>query len=208
MQELSPEQRDAIGEIVNLGVGLGASALSQMTDDEILLSVPQVDLVSRRDAAKAVIGDTQRRLTAVVEHFDGGFGGQALLLFPEEKSLQLARTLLGDAVQLDAMTELEENALLEVGNVILNACLGAFADSLDLEIQTQLPFMIQGTAEQLLGRRSPEDEDGVVACLCIDFSLRFQAIGGFVTFMLDLGSIRRLKECVDVYLAALATLDG
>ena len=60
--------------------------------------------------------------------------GNAILLFPKSNSLQLVRTLLKDQVPLDNLTELEQEALLEVGNVMLNACFGTVTNLLQLNI--------------------------------------------------------------------------
>ncbi len=45
--ELSELQEDAISELLNIGMGTAASALSQMVGEEVMLSVPSVTIVPR-----------------------------------------------------------------------------------------------------------------------------------------------------------------
>jgi chemotaxis protein CheC len=204
MDGLTPAQRDSIGELINMGVGMAASSLSKMTHEEVLLSVPSVEVVDRRQATQYVEERVSNRLTAVRERFTGGFAGDAWLLFPEKKSLELVRTLLSDDVPLDMMTELEQGALVEVGNIILNACLGTFADSLKIEMATELPEFFEGSSAEFFSTNKPEDvEEDVVLFISIDFTLQGQDIGGYVTFVLGLNSLNRLTAHVDAYLAGI-----
>ncbi len=43
------DEKDAFAELINVGMGLAASALSSMLGQEILLSVPSVEFISRQE---------------------------------------------------------------------------------------------------------------------------------------------------------------
>ena len=74
---------DALSELVNIGVSRAAASLRTMIGQEILLSVPSVQVVTRSQAAQ-IIGDRDREnLVAVHQAFDGDISGRALLIFPE-----------------------------------------------------------------------------------------------------------------------------
>lgn len=201
MIDLTDAQRDAIGEMVNMGVGLAADSLSQMTDAEVLLTVPRVSLLTRCEAAASIAAEAAGTLSAVTQRFSGGFGGDALLLFPEIHSLELVRMLLRSDVPLVDMTDFEEETLLEVGNILLNACLGTFADTLRIELETELPCLGKGDAHTLIARTSGAED--AVLCLRIQFSLKDHPIKGYLTFVLDVGSVEKLKFHVDTYLTGL-----
>lgn len=202
MESLTSAQQDAIGELINMGVGIAAGSLSEMTHEEVLLSVPSVEVVDRDQATQYISERVSNRLTAVRETFAGGFSGEAWLLFPEKKSLELVRTLLSDHdVPLEIMTEIEQGALVEVGNIILNACLSAFADSLDIELTTEVPRFFEGSCAELFSEgRTEGSDDDVILFISIDFTIQGQDISGYVTFVLGLGSLKRLKAHVDAYL--------
>jgi chemotaxis protein CheC len=202
MDTLTPAQRDAIGELVNMGVGKAGASLSAMTHEEVLLTVPKVELVDRERATQYVDETISHRLTAVRERFSGGFSGDAWLIFPEKKSLELVRTLLCDDVPLEIMTELEQGALVEVGNIILNACLSTFSDSLEIEVATELPIFFEGSPADLFAVGASKNIEADVALfISTDFTLQGQDINSYVTFVLSLGSLQLLKAHVDTYLA-------
>ena len=60
----------------------------------------------------------------------GGFFGAALLIFPEKNSLELVRAVAGDHLSFEDILELEQEALAEIGNVILNGCMATIANLL------------------------------------------------------------------------------
>ena len=58
--DLNELQRDALGEIFNIGVGRAASSLSQIVNDTVLLSAPEVTLVRREEASRVLLGSEFR----------------------------------------------------------------------------------------------------------------------------------------------------
>ncbi|MGV8950695.1 MAG: chemotaxis protein CheC, partial [Cypionkella sp.] len=117
-------ERDALTELVNIGVSRAAASLRKMVGKQVLLSVPSVEVVTK-EAAAALIGQRESDdLVAIRQQFDGAFSGKALLIFPEDNSLELVRVIVGDEVDDAEVAQLKDEALAETGNVILNGCLG------------------------------------------------------------------------------------
>jgi chemotaxis protein CheC len=107
---LDEVERDALAELVNIGVSRAASSLRIMVGREILLSVPDVAILPRGRAA-GIIGDHQKaRLVAVRQDFEGDFSGRAMLIFPETKSLELVWAVAGGALPLEDIMALEQAA--------------------------------------------------------------------------------------------------
>jgi len=71
---LTELQRDTITELLNIGMGCAAAALSEMVGEEVALSVPCVEVLSRRDAAVLVREKGCERIVAVLQEFSGFFG--------------------------------------------------------------------------------------------------------------------------------------
>ena len=129
MTELSELQKDALGELLNIGMGRASASLSEMVGEEVELSVPKVDTLSRDEAIIRINSLVGNKVTAIKESFKGAFWGDALLLFPENHSLELVRALIkDDTLPAEMISEMEQEALTEVGNIILNACLGSLAN--------------------------------------------------------------------------------
>jgi chemotaxis protein CheC len=199
IQLLSEVQCDAITELLNIGMGQAAGSLSEMVNEEVKLSVPSLELLSRQNAVYHLNEQPHSRIVAVKQHFDGPFWGDAVLLFPQEKSLELVRALIKDEVPLDMLTELEQDALTEVANVILNCCLCSLANILSQEVESDLPIFITGSALDVLDACIAHGDD-VVMFLRMDFALQTKDINGYVAFILEVPSIERFKTNVDRYL--------
>lgn len=201
MDELSEIQHSAITEMLNIAIGRAAAALNDLVDEEVALSVPQVIFTSRREAARLIDQRAGATACAVMQEFEGSFAGNAMLIFPEAKSLALVRLMIGEAVPLETLTELEQEALTEVGNIVLNASLGTLANLLEMEIDSSLPVYLNGTGAAILqdavGKGSDDDWTLLVE---VDFDLAVSAISGYVLLMLDVVSAQRFTALVDAYM--------
>lgn len=196
---LSELQKDAICEMLNIGMGQAAASLSAIISEELKLSIPTVELLSRQEAANIISSDPQRRIAGVKQHFEGPFWGDALLLFPQEKSLQLVRALVKEELPPELLAELEQDALTEVGNIILNSCLGSFGNVLTQEVTSDLPLFINGSALEVLYTAKPQERD-VVMFMRVEFSTHNRSISGYVAFLLEIPSIAQFKVNIDKYL--------
>src|ERR1700685_2803657 len=141
---LTDIEQDALAEIANMGVSRAANSLRQMVGEEVLLSVPAVKIVTRKAASKLVERNNAKKLVAVQQSFEGPFAGRALLIFPEAQSLELVRAIVGEEHTLEDVIDLEQEALAETGNIILNACLATIANVLRHTMRMSLPTVIRG----------------------------------------------------------------
>jgi chemotaxis protein CheC len=205
---LSELEQDALAEIANMGVSRAATSLRQMVGEQVLLSVPGVQIVTRYEAARLVEKGGPPKLVAVQQSFDGPFAGQAMLIFPQAQSLELVRSIVGDQHSLEDVIDLEEEALAETGNVILNACLATIANVLRRTMRMSLPSVIRGDGDTLFktGEHAPEQD--LVLFLYIDFLIKSRDIHGFIALLMDLPSITALKEIVRDFLSDVARQGG
>lgn len=184
MRELSELEDDAVREIFNIGIGAAAESMSMMVDDEVMLAVPRLEFVTRADAAAHLAAATASTVCSVNQEFASTFGGgNAMLMFPEIQSLELARAMIGDESDIDEMTELEQEALTEIGNIVLNACLGSLSNILTDEIFVDLPSFRRGEVDRLLEELVAAED--VVMVLYIQFRLSQRAIDGRLVFIMN-----------------------
>lgn len=192
-------ERDAITELLNVAVSRSAAALSRMVGKPVAMSVPDVRALSRIAALDTIAANRSTPLIAVGEQFSGPFSGRALLVFPETRSLHLVQAIVGEHLSLEEIADLEEDAMIEVGNVILNNCLSGIANMLGCRIEATLPHCFQGGGEQVFKRTIRDDDDGIVLFTSIDFSIRDRDIGGFIILLMDLNAISNLRNAVARY---------
>ena len=163
--ELTDIERDAISEIANMGVSRAAASLRQMVGAQVLLSVPSVSIVSREEAAGLVERGNSPKLVAVQQSFEGPFSGRALLIFPEAQSLELVRSIVGAEQSLEDIIDLEQEALAETGNIILNACLATIANVLRKTMRMSLPSVIRGDGPRCSNPKVARPDDNLVLFL-------------------------------------------
>jgi chemotaxis protein CheC len=190
---LAEIEHDALTELVNIGVSKAAAALRLMVGEEILLSVPSIDVVSHKTAV-ALLGEREGdELVAVRQDFSGAFAGRALLIFPQSNSLELVRAVAGDEMSLEDASAMEQEALAETGNIILNGCLATMANMLRRSLSMSLPEVLHGDGARLFEFGDHPDEDGLVLFLYINFAMQDRDIRGYIAMLMDLPSLASLR---------------
>jgi chemotaxis protein CheC len=192
--DLSELEQDALAEIANLGVSRAATSLRQLVGEQVLLSVPAVKIVTRSTASELVERGGASRLVAVQQSFEGPFSGRALLIFPQAQSLELVRSIVGEDHSLEDVIDLEEEALAETGNIILNACLATIANVLRRTMRMSLPSIVRGDGDALFDVGA--GGGNLVLFLYIDFTIKKHDVRGFIALLMDLPSISALKHIV------------
>src|SRR5438128_2109597 len=86
VRDLKELQIDALREVANIGAGHAATALSQLTNRKIMISVPQINIV-RLEEVPDLLGNPQDVVAAVLMHMLGDLTGRTLLLLPSVPSL-------------------------------------------------------------------------------------------------------------------------
>jgi chemotaxis protein CheC len=188
---LTEFERDALGEISNIAMARAANSLRQMIKHEVLLSVPFIEVVSP-EAATTIV--SKQNLVAVRQDFSGAFSGRALLIFPETNSLELVRAVVGRELPFEDIVNLEDEALSETGNIILNGWVATIANLLKSGLKMSLPVVVRGSSKQLF--TSPETANRSVLFLHISFEISKKAIHGYVALLMDIPSIDALRALI------------
>ena len=207
--ELNDLQRDALTEVVNIGVSRAAVSLRKMVGEQVIMSVPSLELISRNAAAKLIRERESDQLVAVSQDFDGPFAGRALLIFPAASSLSLVRAVAGSAVAEEDVESMEDEALAETGNVVLNGCLASMANMLKQRFILSLPKVVRGDGRLLFEAPiSGTGGTGMVLFLYINFTLSDRALRGYIAMMMDLPSITVLRDMVDEFIERIVGSEG
>lgn len=198
--QLTELQREAMVELVNVSVGAAAAVLSEMANCEIKLNVPQLDQMTRKEVSELIEATVEGDIVSINIETEGFINGKSMLIFSERSSLSLVHAILQEQVPLEMLSEMEEEALTEVGNVVLNACLATFSDQLNERLTTSIPCCVKGPACELIGY-----DDVQVLFIRVNFT--HHAYGeeqGFITLMFDVASMQNIITMVDAYLEQFA----
>jgi chemotaxis protein CheC len=205
---LSELERDALTELVNIGVSRAAASLRRMVGEQVLLSVPAIEVVAHK-AAATLLGEREPdRLVAVRQDFSGAFSGRALLIFPESNSLDLVRAVTGEELSPGEAAEMEVEALAETGNIILNGCLGTMANMLHRSLTMSLPEVLRGDGAHLFQNGALPGDEGLVLFLYINFLVRNRNIRGYIAMLLDMPSLDVLRRLIADFISSVMDDDG
>ena len=209
MNSLSDLQLDALTEVINLGMGTAAAALSEMVQEEVSLSVPSLSFVSKYDVASYIAEKSSNKMTGVTQVFSGRINGDAILLFPEQKSLEIVRLLLNESVPLEVLTEMEQEALSEIGNIIINAGLSSISNFMQTDLTSGLPIHLTGSSLDIMNRASTVvDDDSLVLFVRVDFGIATHAIDGYVVYIMNISSLQEMTKAVDSYIQGFTQVGG
>ena len=197
---ISELELDALTELVNIGVSRAATSLREMVGRQVSLSVPRIELLSCEEAARTISEREDSTLVGVHQSFEGDLSGRALLLFPESNSLELVRAVTGGDLPLEDIINLEQEALAETGNIILNNCLATMANMLKRNLRISLPRIVHGTGATIFDLSGCEPGKDAVLFLYIDFNVRERDIRGYITMLMDLPALAALQRLLQEFI--------
>ncbi|MGC8865862.1 MAG: chemotaxis protein CheC [Bacteroidales bacterium] len=148
---LTNTQKDNLTELINIGFSRAAAALSELTGDRILLEVPKVNVVPVNELSKRLSPMADGEVTTVHQLFAGEVSGDAMLILNRQGALLLTDLLTESetGTYTDFSSTVKE-VLLEVGNIILNSCLGMFGNLLKVHFTFSVPELHINAIEEML----------------------------------------------------------
>jgi chemotaxis protein CheC len=198
--ELNQTQRDALIELLNIGFGRAAAALSQLTGHRVLLEVPQVSVHPINELNKTLRGVLDDQVATVHQIFSGPVAGDALLILNHTAAGMLKELLTNEPplpLPLDASAR---EVLTEVGNILLNACLGTFGNILEVQVSFSVPHLNLDTLQEVL-RSLLVNQEGLRYALIVHagFKLRDAEVKGYLVIVLSVASLDRLIRAVEAW---------
>lgn len=195
---LTGEQKDAITELINISFSRAAASLSELTGHSVLLSVPEIDVHPIDNVQDALEKYVTGEISTVHQIFNGAISGDALLIL-DKHSAKLLADLLVDEVQFsDSFDSSVKEVIIEVGNILLNACLGVFGNLLKVQFTFSVPSLQLQTLEDMLKSIILEKEElRYVMLVFMEFHLRDSSIKGFLIIVLGVTSLDKFLKQVD-----------
>jgi len=138
--KLSAVQADAIQELGNIGAAHAATTLSQMLGSTIEMSVPAIRVVELSQLGQ-YMGEESAAMVAFELQGDIPHGGYILFYITRGSAVRLTNTMLGMTEMNRPFTEMDESALLEVGNIMVSAFLDATAELLGMVMLPSPPAL-------------------------------------------------------------------
>jgi chemotaxis protein CheC len=190
--ELTPSQKDALTELINIGYARAASALSDLTGHRISLEVPEVAVHTIPEVNEKLQALIQGEVASVNQVFTGPISGNGILLLDKEAALLLNR-LLTDRPLVSGFDGAAREVITEVGNIVLNACLGAFGNLLKIQVSFTVPALQIESVKKVLNTLiigNQPLEYALIIHTC--FHLRANDVRGYLVIILGVTSLATL----------------
>lgn len=201
VRELKALQLDALKEVANIGAGHAATALSQLTNRRIMISVPEIN-VARLEEVPELLGNPQEVVAAVLMHMLGDLTGRTLLLFPEMVGRRVCDMLLrrppGTTTAFDVI---EQSCLKEAGNILSGAYMNALSDFMGMLLLPSVPSLVVDLSAAVLTTtylNFGHDRD-FVFCVETEFHIESaEGLRGHFLLLPDLASLKAIFDAIRV----------
>jgi len=196
--ELTTVQTDALTELINIGFGRAAASLSKLTGHRVQLEVPQVTMCPVGELSDTLAPYIEGEIASVHQVFSGPVGGDALLVL-DHRSAGILKELLTDEAALPLSIDASAREVIaEVGNILLNACLGVFGNLLKVQVSFSVPHVTLEGLEAVL-ESVIIDREGLRYALVVHagFRMKGSSVTGYLIIVLSVASVARLMKAVD-----------
>ena len=203
---LSAEEKDILQEIMNIAFGQAAAELAEIINIFVVLNVPFIKVLKAVDLPaflKAEIADYEA-ICMVEQHFWGEFKGSAFLIFPAGSGKELV-TIMGEegtifpfeSAEVDGM---ERETLMEVGNILIGACVGKVAELLGDRVTYSPPrVVVENFASDAIPVETFDLQSSAVVLRTI-FTFKERAVSGFLFLVSKYESIAWLRKALMVFM--------
>jgi chemotaxis protein CheC len=200
IRSLTVLELDALREIANIGAGHAATALSTMTGDTIMISVPMLNVAPLEEAVGRIAAP-EEPVAAVLMHMLGDLTGRTLLVFPQRVAIRLAELMLrrppGSSKELG---EMEQSAIKEAGNILSGAYMNALSDFMGLMLLPSPPSLAIDMTSAVLTTAYLQfgtDRD-FVFCVESEFQIKDteEELRGFFLLLPDVASLHAILRAI------------
>lgn len=198
--ELSDLEADLLKEVFNVGVGYAAASLSTLLKQPILLSVPDLSFLNEKELVDHL--GVAKKLCLVRQRAKGDFSFTSTLMFPESSALELVRMFAPSGIDDSLLIQMQEEGMAEIGNILLNACIGRMGDMAKVNFDLGLPdYQIIEVSENVLALLGEHADHDNILLISIQMILRESQFSGEVMFLFDQESLNGFRKHLNLILS-------
>jgi len=196
---------DALGEVMNISFGAASADLAEVMDIFINLKIPYVKAIKVLALPSYIrdeINDFEN-CSVIEQKYHGDINGVALLIFPygaEKELVSYFQQPDNIRYESDEFIELEREVLMEIGNILIGACIGKLCELIKSRITYFPPDIIKGKDLENLFIHSNLDDGDLSITLKTHFNFEDRKIEGNMFLLNNKESIPNLKKALSVFL--------
>lgn len=138
-EEMNSMQIDALREIGSIGTGNAATALSSLLGTEVRIPLPEVQILEF-NAAVEKLGGFETISAGIISSLSGQINGLMLALFQLDAINLLLDKMMGRQItDYGDLTEIENSAVIEAGNILISSFISALSGLSGITIEKSVP---------------------------------------------------------------------
>ena len=184
---------DILANMMAQGSQRSAAVLAEMTKHPVSLLVPAINLSTAREVPQRLRQRFGSGLTRVTVPFSGTFTGSGSLLLDKTSAESLARAF----PEMSEGNLSQDEVLVEVGSVLLNACIGTFGNLLPTNIRFGVPEIRSADTESAITTLLRLDHSHDTLWAETEFNLHHAKISGIVVVCASVAVMRSLLVTVE-----------
>ena len=190
LDNLNQEFYDVLREIGNIGAGNATTALAQMLGCKVDMAVPQVRLLEFSEVG-TIMGGEEQIMAGIYLMVEGDITGSILFLLNKESARKLIAKLMGTETAGEDLSEIEQSALKEIGNIITASYLNSLSMLTQLVIYPSVPALSIDMAGAILS--VPAIEFGTMGDKLLLIQTQFfEGLDGYFILVPDLDSYDKI----------------
>lgn len=201
----SDDEKDILQEIMNIAFGNATADLAEVVDIYVQLSVPSIRIIDIGALPKYLREtiNSEGESDIVEQKFWGNFKGSGLLVFPSGTGKDLLGMLedkQNQETQNVSIATLERGGLLEIGNILIGACVGKVSELLDTFVTYSPPQVIQGDGSGYEYLIEHFDTSQTAIVMKTIFTFKEKDISGFLLILTNYESIDWLRQALNDFM--------
>jgi len=181
---ITEEQLDYLKEMMNIGAGNAAGALSQLLNHNIEVTIPDLYLVPVNEVVGKIVDDPSKLVVCVPMDFSGDVTGKIFFIMPEKDAETFTDLLFLMAPPgVEQTDKVDMEAIAEIGNIVTGVYLDAIESFSKLSISHSVPLVSFDMAQALLDESliiAKGDQDEILVVI----NTFYTKIGEFTIFLL------------------------
>ncbi|HKQ36493.1 MAG TPA: chemotaxis protein CheC [Verrucomicrobiae bacterium] len=193
------KQLDTLRELINIGYGRAAGALCDLVGERVTLDVPNIEIAFLNELTPALARIFKNEVWSVHQVFSGSLKGHALLMVDAQAAEGLTQAvLMKDKIPPGQKMVLMQEALSEIGNIVLQGAMGICGEVLKVQLKFSVPGLRVENIHTML-KSASVDDDAVQYALLIRtrFSIQAKKVTGYLVVILGVTSFNRLMDALD-----------
>ena len=186
---------DAVREIINIGIGDTAAALSDLINERVIIRVPDVHILGTNEVPDFINKEIKSLGVYIAQGFHGTIKGKAILFYTKESSISLIKNLTGDSLNLDILSERGMSILQEIGNILLVSCISTISNIIEDRITFEIPHVTVAISEGYFANLIKGlDEMDKTIIVKNEMTIKDKNISGYIFIILG---FRNFKTIID-----------